>query len=139
MGCSKVRVVGGVRKLRALLDEELRKIYSYNAQIRGTGFYLKPWHVVKKRTSRGERLYIYIGRYWWRLAYVGKRGRTSRIRWTYVGRSKPQELSGYPDPPPTALEGIRIAVEGDDIVMNREDYEKLSRVLGEAKAECVEG
>jgi hypothetical protein len=123
---ARVRVKGGWRAIEQLLEDYKSRIYKYNSTISKTGFYLKPVHVVVKSTSAGKRKYIYIGRYWWKISYVGRQGKTSRIRWVYVGTEKPRELIGYPDPPPHPLVGLSLAVEGDDVILDESMYRRFS-------------
>ncbi len=88
-----------------------------------TGYYLKPVHYAYYTTASGERRrYTYIGRYWYRLERRG-----GRIRWKYVGREKPRELEGYPDPPPNPLEGLRFARVGDsdDVLLDWGGYQRF--------------
>jgi hypothetical protein len=106
-----VRVREGAVAAEALSMRARSAVYSYNLSIRNTGYYLKPVHYVYKRSSTGRvRVYEYYGRYWWRLENRG-----GRVRWRYVGRSKPP---GLPEPPSTGLEGLRIIREGDDIIVD---------------------
>ena len=121
----RVKVKGGWNVVRQLLEEFKRKIYKYNSLIAGTGFYLKPTHIVVKRTPAGVKRYIYIGRYWWSLEYRGRKGKTSRVKWVYVGTEKPAKLAGYPDPPSSPLIGLSLVVEGDDIILDEETYRKF--------------
>ena len=100
----------------------LKDIYRYNASIRGTGYYLKPVHMVARSVGGERRTYYYIGRYWWRLSYAGKSGRTSRVRWTYVGREKPP---GLPEPPANPFEGLRFYVVGDDVFLDKDVYARF--------------
>ncbi|KSW12232.1 hypothetical protein CF15_05620 [Pyrodictium occultum] len=122
-------MINGLEAVERLLEEYRRRIYRYNSLIRGTGFYLKPMHIVTKNTPEGKRTYYYIGRYWWRVLYQGKSGSTSRVKWIYVGREKPRELEGYPDPPEHPVAGLRFTVEGRDIILDRRVYEKYRWVF----------
>ena len=135
---SSVKVLGGRRLVEKIMDEFRRKLYSYNSSIRSTGYYLKPMHVVVRSTSSGKRTYLYFGRYWWRLKYVGKRGRTSLVKWFYVGKMKPPNL---PDPPVNPLEGISLVIEGEDVVLSKEHYkvfkERVTDILDDLELpEC---
>lgn len=120
-------VKNGLDAVASLLEEYKRAIYRYNSMIRGTGYYLKPMHVVVKHSASGEKKYTYVGRYWWRVVYVGKKGKTSRVKWIYVGKEKPAELKDYPDPPNHILVGFSfIVLNGRDILV-REDVFKRYR------------
>ncbi len=119
-----IRIKNGVSYLNKALEEYIRLLYKYNSVIRGTGYYLKPVHLVTKRTADGKKTYMYIGRYWWRIEYVGKRGKTSRIKWIYAGREKPRELREYPDPPKHPLVGLTVIIDGDDILVDEKSLKK---------------
>ncbi len=120
-------VKNGLDAVASLLEEYKRAIYRYNSMIRGTGYYLKPIHVVVKHDTSGEKKYIYVGRYWWRVVYVGKKGKTSRVKWIYVGKEKPAELKDYPDPPSHILVGFSFIVLNDRDILVREDVFKRYR------------
>ncbi len=111
--------------VRKLLDQYLKDLYNYNSLISRYGFYLKPVHIVVRNTSDGKRRYYYYGRYWWKIEYVGKKKKTSKIRWRYVGREKPRELSGIPDPPRNPFEGLVYQVRGEDIIISKRVFERF--------------
>ncbi len=92
-----------------LLRSYTLELYKYNSMIRDRGFYLKPKHVVVKNTREGKVKYIYLGRYWYTIKYIGKRAGVSRIKWIYVGKEKPDP--SLPDPPIHPLEGVVIKVD----------------------------
>ncbi len=130
MGGRRYRVRGGLYAVKKLLSAYVRSLYRYNQLVRGRGYYLKPIHTVTRRLPDGTRIvYQYIGRYWWKISYCGKKGRTSRVCWKYVGREKPKELSDLPDPPPNPLVGLRYRVEGDDVILDEDDYERFKWVF----------
>ncbi|MCE4620325.1 MAG: hypothetical protein F7C33_04800 [Desulfurococcales archaeon] len=111
----RLRIYGGARVLREILDEIKRPFYEYNSEISRTGYYLKPVHKVYKRLSDGRRrVYEYYGRYWWR-----KKGK----RLVYSGTRKPARVPL--EPPANPLEGLSIIVEDDDIILSCGDYEKF--------------
>ncbi len=124
-----IRIRGGASYFNKLLEEYIQMIYRYNSVIRETGYYLKPVHIVTKHTSDGKKTYIYVGRYWWRIKYVGKRGKTSRIKWMYIGRVKPPELRDYPDPPQHPLVGLTVAIDGDDLLVDEKALRKYRWVF----------
>ncbi len=103
------------------VSEILTAIYQYNSLIKGTGYYLKPMHVVVKRSSKGRIEYIYYGRYWWEVKYIGKKGKTSRVKWLYRGNIKPR---GLPEPPLNPLTGISVRIEADDLIFDRQVFEE---------------
>ncbi len=101
-----VKVDLKIKEVLPIIEKQLQKIYEYNKRIKNTGYYLKPVHIVVKKTISGEKkIYRYYGRYWWNVVYRGKRGGKSIIKWIYVGREKPP---GIPDPPTHPLEGLVI-------------------------------
>lgn len=117
----------GLEAVARLLEEYKRDLYSYNSMIRETGYYLKPVHIVVKNTVDGRKRYVYVGRYWWRIVYTGKKGKTSRIKWIYVGKEKPQELKNYPDPPGNPLVGFSfIPVDNGDILVREDVFKRYS-------------
>lgn len=122
----RVRIRNGYKAIREMLEEYKRLIYRYNSVISGTGYYLKPTHIVTKKLPDGTRLkYVYIGRYWWKITYASKKGRKGGIRWKYVGREKPSELLHYPDPPENPLTGLRFTIDGDDIILDCSIYKRF--------------
>lgn len=125
MACT-VLVRGGSRAVEEALEELRRLIYRYNERLRGTGYYLKPVHIVTKRVDGDRRRYVYVGRYWWRLrATSGRRG--SRVKWSYIGREMPPDLRGKVPPPPTSrLAGLRyVALDNGDIIVPCDIYKRF--------------
>lgn len=122
-----VRIVNGKQRLKEIMDNFLKSLYNYNASIRGLGYYLKPYHVVVYKSRYGTKKYYYYGRYWYRVKYVGKKGKTSIVKWEYVGKNKPDKR--LPDPPPHPLEGIVFLIEGEDIIMREVDYVKVGKLF----------
>lgn len=112
-----VRVKDGYKLIMEIFSPYRRKIYEYNELIRESGYYLKPVHVVIKKSTSFK--YLYFGRYWYRI--IKSEGR--KLRWIYVGREKPDP--NLPEPPLNPFEGLRIIVDGDDVVID--DY--VYRVL----------
>ena len=84
-----------------LIDIYRTKLYEYNRVIRKWGLILKPVHIV---IAKG-RTYLYYGKYWYRLEKQG-----SKLRWVYVGKSKP--LKELPDPPTNPLSIVAMRSEG---------------------------
>jgi hypothetical protein len=127
-----VKVYGGYLRLREWLDSLKSVIYEYNEKIKGSGYYLKPVHKVYYSPSGGPtRVYEYYGRYWWR---VEERG--GRRRLVYAGRVKPR---GLPDPPNLGvIEGLRVIVEGNDVIIECRVYEKAKSVFSGLKVEVVD-
>ncbi len=100
------------------------KVYEYNNSIKSRyGVYLKPVHIVTKSTTRGKRVYIYYGKYWYR---IERRG--SRIRWIYIGSKKPYE--DMPDPPLNPLEMIEIREESGRVCI----YAKVQELNDEVRS-----
>lgn len=81
-----------------LIDLYRSKLYEYNRIVRRWGLILKPVHIV---ISKGKT-YFYYGKYWYRLE---KRG--TRLKWIYVGKTKP--LKEIPDPPINPLSIVSIS------------------------------
>ncbi|MEM1750607.1 MAG: hypothetical protein QW369_05150 [Desulfurococcaceae archaeon] len=90
------------------IENYKKELYSYNNAIRHYGYYLKPMHIVCRRTRSGLVKYIYYGRYWYKVKYLGKYRGTSKVKWVYVGRNKPDPR--LPDPPIHPLNGLVIRV-----------------------------
>jgi hypothetical protein len=130
----RVRIVNGLEAVEKLLEEYRRLLYRYNSLVSSKGYYLKPVHVVVRDTPYGRKKYVYIGRYWWKVKYAGKKGSTSKVKWTYVGREKPRELLGYPDPPHHPLIGLSYIVDGRDVILELKKYEKFRWVFEGYKA-----
>ena len=96
-------------------------VYSYNADLKGTGLYLKPFHIVYK--SNGKQ-YIYIGKYWYYLEY-----KDGKVKWYYLGTEKP--LDKLPDPP--AIPNVTIIKKGDDYYITPLDLDRLKLFLQKAQ------
>ena len=131
-----VVVRDGLRRVKEVLENYLSELYEYNSRIRGTGYYLKPVHMVTKWRGNSKRTYYYYGRYWWRLEYRGRRGKTSLVRWVYVGREKPE---GLPEPPRNPLEGLKFYVIDGDVYMSCNMFRKFKWIFEGLKVICVEG
>lgn len=116
-----IRVKDGYRLIMEAFSPYRRKIYEYNELIRESGYYLKPVHVVVKRFANLK--YLYFGRYWYRVV----RGDGRRLRWIYIGREKPDP--NLPEPPLNPFEGLRIIVDGDDIMVDDYVHRALTSIL----------
>jgi len=92
-------------------------IYEYNKNLRGTGFYLRPMHIVYKGKSKK---YIYIGKYWYYLEYKKK-----KLIWNYVGTMKP--VSNLPDPP--EIPEVTIIKRDGEYYITQLDLERLKAFL----------
>lgn len=117
-----VRIVGGVRRVKEIYDEYVRKLNEYNDQIKHTGFYLKPVMKIVRRDrndpSKVARYDYYYGKFWY--IQISTRQRKAYI---YVGKEKP--LESLPDPPRDPLEGIEMIQEGDDILIPKDQFERV--------------
>lgn len=114
-----------LKKINILLSNYLPDIYRYNSLIKNRNYYLKPIHIVVKKTSSDIVKYMYYGRYWYRL--VKKPG---GVKWVYIGRSKPER--DLPDPPSNPLEGLVLKITSSEVVVlscTRELYDKIRDVL----------
>lgn len=98
-----------------------RRIYEYNSQIKDTGYYLKPVHLVVKKELNLK--YLYFGRYWYRIT----KGPHGKIKWIYVGKEKPDP--NLPEPPINPFEGLKIIVNNDDIIIDEYVYKTLSTII----------
>ncbi|RLG80327.1 MAG: hypothetical protein DRO09_03290 [Thermoprotei archaeon] len=120
-GTRTVRIRNGYNVIMSLYAPFRSRIYRYNSEIRDSGYYLKPVHLVYK-SIRGRRVkYVYFGRYWYRVVRKG-----GSIKWIYVGRDKPDPH--LPDPPLSPFEGIGIAILGDDVVVDEKTYMVLKKI-----------
>lgn len=105
-----------------------RRIYEYNSLIRESGYYLKPIHLVVKKSINSKYKYLYFGRYWYRFTKTSSK----RIRWIYVGREKPDP--NLPEPPINPLEGLKIiAVNDNDIIVDEYVYNVLINIFPSLK------
>ncbi|WFO75342.1 hypothetical protein J4526_00065 [Desulfurococcaceae archaeon MEX13E-LK6-19] len=100
-------------KLYSILEEYKRKLYDYNRLVSEKGYRLKPVHIVVKKTKLGTVKYMYFGRYWYKVVYVGKSGKTSKVKWVYLGKEKPEKE--LPDPPRHPLEGLVVKIDSTGI------------------------
>ncbi|MDM7274882.1 MAG: hypothetical protein P3X22_001995 [Thermoprotei archaeon] len=113
----RVRVFDGAKVLDRVLGDLKMAIYEYNSRIKYTGFYLKPVHKVYKSPGGVRRVYEYYGRYWWRITRKG-----GKVRFEYVGASKPAKVEEPPDNP---LEGLVVVREGEDVIVECSVYERF--------------
>ncbi|RLG87805.1 MAG: hypothetical protein DRO15_04255 [Thermoprotei archaeon] len=121
-----MKIVKNCAHLIKRLNEILRyKLYAYNELIRKTGFYLKPIHIVTKRTKEGKRTYYYFGRYWYKLETYVKDGKR-RLKWIYIGTSKPSII--LPEPPKNPLENCIVIVKGNDLIVSDKCYERVINI-----------
>jgi len=104
-------------RLQGILEEYKTRLYEYNKLVSTYGYYLKPLHIVYKKTSNGTVKYVYYGRYWYKIVYAGKRNKTSIVKWIYIGREKP--LPKLPDPPHHPLEGIVLRIDSTGVYMKK--------------------
>ncbi|RLG79621.1 MAG: hypothetical protein DRO13_05635 [Thermoprotei archaeon] len=101
-----------VKKINLLLSEYMPEFYRYNSMLKSKKYYLKPVHIVIKRKSSGKVVkYYYYGRYWYRIER--KTNGSSRIKWIYLGKEKPER--NLPDPPHNPLDGLVIKVSSDEV------------------------
>jgi hypothetical protein len=117
-------------KINLALSEFLKEFYQYNSQLKNTGYYLKPVHIVVKNGKNGKTKYYYYGRYWYKL--VINRGGKSRIKWIYIGKNKPHPQ--LPDPLDNPLEGTVVKLREDhvEIIAPEKIYELISKALASA-------
>ncbi len=123
----EVKVFGGAKRAREVIEEYLNELYKYNEAIKKYGIYLKPIHVVTRRTKGSVKRYYYFGRYWYKVIYSGKSGRISKVKWIYVGKEKP--IREMPDPPPNPLELYKMEIENDNVCLYMNSIELLKKVL----------
>lgn len=135
MFCASSSCVNNI--LNEVADIFRVNLYRYNTTIKRYGLYLKPVHVVVKKSSSGTKVYHYYGRYWYKVVY--SRG---RLRWVYVSKEKP--IPELPDPPVNPFTAIKIVNEdGDRVCLFVDDIYSLGKVYQyfvEAlnKVKCVE-
>ncbi len=117
-----------IAMIQRMINEYLTEIYKYNDRIRDTGYYLKPVHIVVKKTGDKKAKYYYYGRYWYRIEYRGKRKSTSMIKWVYLGKEKPDP--SLPDPPDNPIVGLVLRVDDEGVTVNLSYDELFSRIAG---------
>jgi len=118
-----------------VLEELKKRFKEYNRAIASSGYYLKPIHYAVKNVGGERRRYAYLGRYWWRVNYLGRTSEGKAVlKWTYIGKEKPR---GLQEPPENPLDGISIYTkmgnEGVYFIVQKkgEDaLEKIERILG---------
>lgn len=118
-------------RIAVAIGRLLTPIYQYNSTIKPFGYYLKPVHVVSRRSNGNHVKYYYYGRYWYRLDTS-----SSRLRWIYIGKNKPDPA--LPDPPQHELEGLVIKkLDGfvEFIAHNRDLLEKIYIILRDKPTE----
>ncbi|ADI31727.1 hypothetical protein [Staphylothermus hellenicus] len=114
-------------RISLIISDNLRSIYEYNNIVKNYGYYLKPIHVVVKKSGSGAVKYYYYGRYWYRLEYT--RGNKRKLKWIYIGKEKPDKK--LPDPPTNPLEGTVIKIRRGTIEISgsKEALSILSRAF----------
>ncbi len=133
------RIIGARKYFEGLVEQYKLSIYRYNESIKNTGYYLKPVHMVYRKDQEGRtRIYYYVAKYWWHVSYVGRRGKTSRVKWIYVGSRMPY----HPDlmvnpPPPSPLEGIAYSLDGEDVIMTEKNYRRVKDLLEGFRVEVI--
>jgi len=105
------------------MSEYIKEVYSYNERL-PRGIVLKPFHYVK---SKGRK-YVYVGKYFYKYERVN-----GKVRWRYLGKEPPE---GCPPPPPNPLDGLSARIEGNDLIVSEEIYEKYLKGL-EAKLKAL--
>ncbi len=116
-----------MKRINLAISEHLVRIYDYNNIAKQKGYYLKPVHIVVKKKDGEKIKYYYYGRYWYKIEYV--KDKKTRIKWIYMGKSKPDpEL---PDPPENPLEGLVVRLSGDTITVKAPSENVLKLVLGD--------
>ncbi len=116
-----VTLKDGYQLIMELFLPYRRRIYEYNSLIKDTGYYLKPIHFVIKKDLNMK--YLYFGRYWYRIV----KGRSGNIKWIYVGREKPDP--NLPEPPINPFEGLKILVNGNDVLIDEYVYKTLTTMV----------
>jgi len=127
------------KEVLAPIIEEIKDAFKeYNRSISGSGYYLKPIHYASKSIEGKKRKYIYLGRYWWKVLYLGRdeRGK-AKIRWVYLGKNRPSNL---PEPPTNPLEGVVFySIEGDsenyyiEEKVSSETLKKIADILSDSR------
>ncbi|OYT56540.1 MAG: hypothetical protein B6U76_03405 [Desulfurococcales archaeon ex4484_217_2] len=115
----RYRIINGANLLHTIRE----KIINYILNLQGLNgkIYLKPMHVVIVKKGNSVRKYVYVNRYWWKIKYSGKRGRTSKVKWKYLGKSIPLSEE-Y---------GLKFKIVGNDIIIDEKSLMKLREVLGD--------
>ncbi len=106
-----IRIKNGKQLFSRLFDAYLHELYEYNSKL-PDGIMLKPFHYVK---SKGKT-YLYVGKYYYKAEKV-----KGRVRWKYLGKVPPE---GCPPPPPNPFDGFSARVEGEDLIVREEVYER---------------
>lgn len=89
---------------RLLMQEFGGRLKVLNLAAARMGYYIKPFHVVYKKSPRGELEYRYYGKYWYR---IERKGGKRLLK--YVGTS-----TGVRE-----LDGVRLGIEGFSFVAYR--------------------
>lgn len=111
------------RKISLIVGETLPVYYEYNNRIKHLGLYLKPIHMVTRKSADGSIVkYYYYGRYWYKI----EKTPDGRIRWIYIGKEKP--VPTLPDPPANPLEGVVVKVHDDNVEIVFANEEILKRL-----------
>ncbi|MBS7643520.1 hypothetical protein KEJ26_02905 [Candidatus Bathyarchaeota archaeon] len=127
---TQVLIVNGSAAL-ARIEQQYQKIlreYNEKLQKLHKRYYLKPKHTVY--TRRGRRVYTYHGRYWWKIEYLGRKGKASRIRWHYVPLGSTPKSVDASDPPQNPLQGLKYQkFSNGDLLMDEAIFEKFKHVF----------
>jgi hypothetical protein len=127
---SQVLIINGSSALVTVEQQYQKKLAVYNETLQKLQkrYYLKPKHIVY--TRRGRHVYNYHGRYWWKIEYVGRKGKTSQIRWHYVPLGSAQKPADVPDPPQDPLLELKYQkFANGDLLMEVAVYEKFKHIF----------
>ncbi len=115
----RYRIINGANLLHTIRE----KIINHILNLEGLNgkIYLKPIHVVIVKKDNSVRKYVYVNRYWWKIKYSGKKNRTSKVKWKYLGKSIPlsEEYA------------LKFKIVGNDIIIDEKSLMKLREILGD--------
>jgi len=115
----RYRIINGANLLHTIREKIIN--YILNLEDLDEKIYLKPMHVVIVKKGNSVKKYVYVNRYWWKIKYSGKRSRTSKVKWKYLGKSMPLSEE-Y---------GLKFKIVGNDIIIDEKSLMKLREILGD--------
>jgi len=110
--------------LNALLEIYKLKLYEYNRKISTFKVYLKPLHIVTKQHGNKAKTYYYYGRYWYKIFR-----KDGKLKWVYLGSTKPYDF--LPDPPLNPLTLIEMRYANNLVCIHIVDEERALKTIVE--------
>jgi hypothetical protein len=103
---------------KAVVPDEQMKL------IQEKGLYVKPYHIVYKKTMLGEMEYRYYGEYWYKVVYYNKKRRL-----IYIGKSIPSDLGIKISIPIEGFSFVAYRYKKSPVFIRKSVYSSFSSML----------